>query len=553
MRSNKLSEEAIDHRNALLYPMGIKEEDTTRPYVAIINAWNEINPGHYHFKNIIDELKKVIYDAGGLPLEVPITGICDGICSNTPGDRYTLPSRDLVSMEIESMVEGNQMDGMIMLGSCDKIVPGMLMAAGRLNIPSLIFTGGYADTGNYNGDMVTLTHTKQAFAAYKAGNMSEKDYKGVVKNACPTTGTCPFMGTANTMCAFSEVVGLSLSGNATVRANSDEWHKLGTLAGNKIVEMIKNDIKPSDIITRENFVNSIKYVMAIGGSTNSLMHIPAVAKQMDYELTVDEFDKYSDIIPLISTIYPSHPKYTMPDFDEAGGVGAVLKELSKKKLINVETNSVSGILEDILKNVENKNEDVIRSVDNPISSDGGLAVLRGNLASDSAIVKFSAVPEKAWAFKGRAKVYDSEMEGWSALLRDEIVKGDVVIIRYEGPKGSPGMPHLETFMAAVLGKGLGSDVALITDGRFSGATGGLAIGHVVPEAYEGGTIALVENGDEISIDIRKRSLILHVDESILEKRKENFRPIEKDCFGYLKLYKKMTSSASKGASIFYEL
>lgn len=550
MRTQSFSEEAIDHRNALLYAMGVKEEDTTRPYIAIVNAWNEINPGHYHFKNVIDEIKKAIYDAGGLPIEIPITGICDGICSNTLGDRYTLPSRDLVSAEIESMVEGNQMDGMIMLGSCDKVVPGMLMAACRLDLPAVLFSGGYMLPGNHKGKMITLTHTKQAFAAYKAGIMSKEDYKDVVKNACPTTGACPFMGTANTMCAFAEVLGFSISGNASVQANSEYWHKIAEKAGKKIVELVKEDWKPSKNITKENFINCIKYVMAVGGSTNSLMHIPAVAKQMGIEIPVDVFDKYSKKIPLISTIYPSHKTYTMREFDQAGGLLAVMKELERAGLIHADVNTINGTYKEVLKEVENKNPDVIHPVDDPINEEGGLAVLRGNLASDSAIIKFSAVNEDALLFKGPARVYDSEQEGWEALLKDEITAGDVVVIRYEGPKGSPGMPHLETFMAAVCGKKLDSNIALVTDGRFSGATRGLAIGHVVPEAYEGGNIALIQNGDEIFIDIKNRVLKLNVDEEELQKRREKFKPMEKESKGYLNLYKRLTTSASKGATIF---
>ena len=550
MRTQDFSEEAIDHRNALLFAMGLKEEDTTKPYVGIVNSWNELNPGHFHFKSVIEDIKSAIRKAGGLPLEIPVTGICDGICSNTPGDRYTLPSRDLVSAEVESMVEGNQLDGMILLASCDKVVPGMVMAVNRLNLPSVMFTGGYMQPGNYKGKMITLTHTKQSYAAYKGGLISKEDYKGVVRNACPTTGACPFMGTANTMCAMAEVLGLSLPGNASVAANSEEWKQMARDSGELIVALIKNNWKPREHITMESYMNFIKYVMATGGSTNTVLHLPAVAKQAGFQITYDDFDRISREIPLLSTIYPSHDVYTMVDFDRAGGVRAVLKELAAAGKLCLDAGTVTGTLRERLEGIENRDTDVIRPVSNPISPEGGIAVLQGNMASRGAVVKFSAVKEKAYRLSGPAKVFDSEMEGWQALLRDEIVAGDIVVIRYEGPKGSPGMPHLETFLAAVCGKNLDENVALITDGRFSGANRGLGIGYVSPEAYEGGALALIQNGDIIEIDIPARSMNVKVSDEELAKRKANWKPIEKPATGWLALYKKMTSASDEGATIF---
>lgn len=550
MRSQSFTEEAIDHRNALLFAMGVKEQDTTKPQIAIVNSWNELNPGHFHFKAVIDEIKQSVIDAGGLPIELPVTGICDGICSNTPGDRYTLPSRDLVSAEVESQVEGNQLDGMILLASCDKVVPGMLMAINRLNIPSIMFTGGYMQPGSYKGELVTLTHTKEGYAAYKGNLISREDYKGIVRNACPTTGACPFMGTANTMCAFAEILGFSLPGNASVAANSKRWHQMARETGRKIVSMVQSDWKPLEHITRENYINVIKYVMAIGGSTNSVLHIPAVARQAGIDISIDMFDKLSDVIPLISTIYPSHPQYTMKDFDRAGGLLAVLKELAKAGLINTKTDSINGRLADLLVSVENLDEDVIHPVAKPIAEKGGIAVLRGNIATNGAVVKFSAVKEKAFVFRGPAKVYDSEIEGWTALLNDDIVAGDVVVIRYEGPKGSPGMPHLETFLAAVCGKKLEEDIALITDGRFSGANRGLGIGYVSPEAYDGGNLAIIRNGDMIAVDIPNRKMNVEISDGEIAERFKSWKPVEKPSSGWLSLYKKMTSSSDKGATIF---
>ncbi len=550
MRTQKFSEEAIDHRNALLFAMGVKEEDTKKPYVGIINAWNELNPGHYHFKTVVEDIKEAIRQAGGLPLEIPVTGICDGICSNTPGDRYTLPSRDLVSAEVESMVEGNQLDGMILLASCDKVVPGMVMAINRLNIPSVVFTGGYMQPGSYKGKMITLTHTKQGYASYRAGLLSREDYKGIVRNACPTTGACPFMGTANTMCAMAEVLGLSLPGNASVAANSEEWKQLARESGKVIVELIEKDWRPKDNIPFEAYMNVIRYVMATGGSTNTVLHLPAVAKQAGFTIGYEDFDKISKEIPVLSTIYPSHDTYTMADFDRAGGVRAVLQELAKAGKLDLTANTITGPLKERVDSGENRDTDVIRPVTNPISPEGGIAVLKGNMASRGAVVKYSAVKEKAHKFVGPAKVYNSEDEGWQALLNDEIKAGDVVVIRYEGPKGSPGMPHLETFLAAVCGKNLDEEVALITDGRFSGANRGLGIGYVSPEAYDGGTLALIENGDIIEIDIPARKMDVKVSEEELAKRKVNWKPVEKPSSGWLNLYKRLTSSSDEGATIF---
>lgn len=545
------NEESLDHRNTLLYAMGVSEEDAKRPVIGIINAWNEMNPGHYPFqKDLVEGIKREIYKNGCLALELPVSGVCDGICSNTEGDRYTLPARDLVSSEVETVAEANMLEGMILLASCDKVVPGMIMGALRVNIPVVMFTGGFMAPGEYKGKMITLTHTKQAYAAYIAGDITEADYKGIVKNACPTPGACPFMGTANTMCATTEILGFSPHGNACVRSQTEEWYEMGMTAARKIAELVKKEIRPLDIIKRENFENAIRYVMATGGSTNSILHIPAMAKMAGIEITPEFFDKISREIPVISTIYPNHPTYTMADFSAAGGLAAVLRELAEAGKIDTEAEGMFGTIADKIKDAKNLNNEVIRTVADPIHNQGGLAVLSGNIATESAIVKFSAVEKEAWKFSGPAKVYDSQDEAWNAILRDEIVAGDVVIIRYEGPKGSPGMPHMETFMAAVLGKGLGTEIALVSDGRFSGATGGLAIGHVSPEAYEGGNIALIQNGDIVHIDIEKRSLLVDVSDEEFERRRKEWKRIEKPATGWLRLYRDNTGSAHNGASVF---
>ncbi|WP_313581063.1 dihydroxy-acid dehydratase [Lacrimispora sp.] len=546
------NEESMDHRNTLLYAMGISPEDAARPIIGLVNSWNEMNPGHFPFKDVIAEMKEEIYKAGGLALELPITGVCDGICSNTPGDRYTLPARDLVSSEVETVAELNMLEGMIIMATCDKVVPGMIMGALRVDIPTVMFTGGYMAAGHYKGKMLTLTHTKQAYAAYIAGDMSEEDYKGIVRNACPTPGACPFMGTANTMCAMAEVLGLSPHGNASVRSQTPRWHEMAREAAEKIVEAVKEERRPSDFIEQKSFENVVRYMMATGGSTNSLLHIPALARQVTCDIVPETFDRISREVPVISTIYPNHPTYTMEEFDAAGGLGAVVKELAKAGKIDTAAGGMFGTIGNKAELAENKDMDVIHSVENPIHEQGGLAVLHGNIGTDSAIVKFSAVDPAAWKFSGPAKCYDSQDDAWNAILRDEIVAGDVVIIRYEGPKGSPGMPHMETFMAAVLGKGLGSRLALVSDGRFSGATGGLAIGHVSPEAYEGGNLALIKDGDMIYIDVEARMLTVDVTEAELADRRKCFEPVHKPAKGWLNLYRKNCTSAHRGATVFWE-
>lgn len=547
------NEESLDHRNTLLYAMGISEEDAKRPIIGLLNTWNEMNPGHFPFdKELIAEMKKEIYQAGGLALELPISGICDGICSNTPGDRYTLPARDMVSSEVETVAELNMLEGMVMMATCDKVVPGMLMGALRVNIPTVMMTGGYMAAGHYQGRMLTLTHTKQAYAAYIAGDMSEEDYKGIVRNACPTPGACPFMGTANTMCAMAEILGFSPHGAASCRSQTEKWHELARQAARQIMEAWKQEIRPSDILNKSSFENVVRYMMATGGSTNSVLHIPAIARQIGIDITPETFDEISREVPVISTIYPNHPTNTMEEFEMAGGLGAVVKELEKAGKIDASAKGMFGTIAQKAALAKNQNKEVIHPVSNPIHEQGGLAVLHGNIGTDSAIVKFSAVDPAAWKFSGPAKCYDSQDDAWHAILRDEIVAGDVVIIRYEGPKGSPGMPHMETFMAAVLGKGLGSKIALVSDGRFSGATGGLAIGHVSPEAYEGGNLALIRNNDIIHINIEERKLEVDVSEEEFERRKKEFLPIVKPAKGWLGLYRRQCTSAHRGATVYWE-
>ena len=546
--------ESLDHRNALLYAMGISEEDAQRPIIGLVNTWNEMNPGHFPFdKELMREMKEEIYAAGGLALELPISGVCDGICSNTAGDRYTLPARDLVSSEVETVAELNCLEGMIMMATCDKVVPGMIMGALRVNIPTVVFTGGYMAAGHTrDGKMITLTHGKQAYAAHVAGMISEEEYEDVIRHSCPTPGACPFMGTALTMCGMAEMLGLSPHGNASVRSQSEKWHEMARDAAKTIMEAWERNIRPRDFITKETFENVIRYMMATGGSTNSLMHVPAAARQMDIDITPETFDLISREVPVLSIIYPNHPSYTMEEFDAAGGLPAVVKELIDGGRLNPQTPGLFGCLAEKAACIIDVDHSVIRPVSDPIHEQGGLAVLNGNLGTDSAVVKFSEVSPDVWKFSGPARCYDSQDDAWEAILKDEIKPGDVVVIRYEGPKGSPGMPHMETFMAAVLGKKMGTKIALVSDGRFSGATGGLAIGHVSPEAYEGGPIALIRNGDRISIDIEARSLFLHVSEEELAERKKTWKRVSKPATGWLQLYRRHCTSAHRGATVFWD-
>ena len=548
------NEESLDHRNALLYAEGMREEQVKRPVIGIVNTWNEMNPGSFPFdKEVVREIKEEIWKCGGVGLEIPVSGICDGMCSNTPGDRYTLPARDLGSSEVEMVAEVNGLEGMVMMGTCDKVVPGLVMAAIRVDIPSVILTGGYMAKGKCEGhEMLTLTHTKQAYAAYVEGSITKEEYKRVVRTACPTPGACPFMGTAQTMSAMAEILGFAPHGNASTRSQSPAWHELARQCGRQIMACWKARKKPSDFLTKASFENVIAYMMATGGSTNSCLHIPAIARQCGLDIDLETFDRISRQVPTISTIYPNHPTYTMEEFDAAGGILTVLRELAAAGKIDTAADGMFGTIADKIAPAAAADGEIIHSCASPIHEQGGLAVLHGNIGTDSAIVKFSAVDPEVWKFDGPAHVFESQDDAWQAMLHDEIHAGEVVVIRYEGPKGSPGMPHMETFMAAVLGKGMGTKIALVSDGRFSGATGGLAIGHVSPEAYEGGNLALVQDGDMIHIDVESRKLAIDVTEEEFARRRASWKPVVKPAGGWLAMFRKNCTSAHRGATIYWD-
>jgi dihydroxy-acid dehydratase len=546
----EFNEQSNEERKALMYAMGITPEEATRPVIGIINSWNEMNPGHYHFKEVIAEIKDAVYQKGGLALELPTTGVCDGMCSNTSGDRYTLPSRDLVAAEVQTVADVNLLDGMVLLASCDKVVPGMLLGAMLVNIPTVMLTGGFMQPGIVDGEIITLGSTKKIFSAYKSGAISRKKYETLLKNSCPTPGACPFMGTANTMCAMAEILGYSPHGNASVAAQSAEWHGMASECGSKIMDMYRDGIKAQDILCRESFLNTIRYCMATGGSTNSMLHIPAIAKAAGYVIEPDDFERISEETPVISTIYPNKKDISMKEFSLAGGLPAVVKELASGGKFYTPAKGMFGSIAEKASLGENKDSSIIHPVSDPILEKGGLAILHGNIGTLSAIVKFSAVDSANWTFSGPARIFESQEEGYNACLNDEIKKGEVIIVRYEGPRGSPGMPHLSSFMGVVIGKGFGSDVALITDGRFSGSTSGLAIGHVSPEAYEGGNIALLKEGDIIDIDIVSRTMNARVSDKEFEDRRKNWKPVEKPSTGWLKFFKEHTRSTHYGAGIY---
>lgn len=544
------NEQSDEERKALLYGMGVDDDMAARPIIGIINSWNEMNPGHFHLNEVIPEIKKAVEEAGGLPRVLSAQGICDGMCTNTTGDRYTLPARDLIAAEIQTLGELNRLDGMIMIGSCDKVVPGMILGAVMVDIPTVMLTGGYMQPGYVNGDLVTIGAAKKMYSGYKSGAISEETYQEVLHSCCPGPGACPFMGTANTMCAMAELLGLSPHGNASVAARSEEWHKMARECGTRIMEFVKDDRKPSDILSQASFDNVVRYCMATGGSTNSMLHVPTIAKQAGFHLEPSDFDRISREIPLISTIYPNRKDICMLEFDKAGGLPAVVRELASAGKFDTE---VQGMFESIAEKAErakNRDEGIIHPVGRPIAEEGGLAVLNGNIGTSSAIVKFSALSREVLRFTGKARIFESDASAYKAVMEDQVKMGEVLVVRYEGPRGAPGMPHLSALMGVIIGKGLESGVALITDGRFSGSTSGLAIGHVSPEAYEGGNIALLQDGDIIDIDVEARSMNARVSAEEFERRKQAWKPIEKPSSGWLKVWKKLVCNAHEGASIY---
>ena len=535
------------HRS-LFNALGMTEEEMRKPLVGIVSSYNEIVPGHMNLDKIVDAVKLGVAMAGGTPVVFPAIAVCDGIAMGHIGMKYSLVTRDLIADSTECMALAHQFDALVMVPNCDKNVPGLLMAAARINVPTVFVSGGPMLAGHVKGHKTSLSSMFEAVGAYAAGNMSEEDVKEFENKACPTCGSCSGMYTANSMNCLTEVLGMGLRGNGTIPAVYSERIKLAKHAGMKVMEMYEKNIRPRDIMTKEAFMNALTMDMALGCSTNSMLHLPAIAHEAGVELNVDIANEISARTPNLCHLAPAGPTY-IEDLNEAGGIYAVMKEISKKGLLNLDCMTVTGrTVGENIKDCVNRNPEVIRPVENPYSQTGGIAILKGNLAPDSAVVKRSAVAPEMLKHEGPARVFGCEEDAIDAIKSGRIVAGDVVVIRYEGPKGGPGMREMLNPTSAIAGMGLGSTVALITDGRFSGASRGASIGHASPEAAVGGPIALVEEGDIISIDIDNHELNVLVSDQEMEARKAKWQPrTPQVTTGYLARYASLVTSADRGA------
>ncbi len=535
------------HRS-LFNALGMTEEEMERPLVGIVSTYNEIVPGHMNIDKIVEAVKTGVSMAGGTPVVFPAIAVCDGIAMGHVGMKYSLVTRDLVCDSTECMAIAHAFDALVMVPNCDKNVPGLLMAAARINVPTIFVSGGPMLVGHVKGQKRSLSSMFEAVGAYTAGTIDDEELTEYEQKVCPTCGSCSGMYTANSMNCLTEAIGLGLPGNGTIPAVYSERIKLAKHAGMKIMELIEKDIRPRDILTEKAFTNALVVDMALGCSTNTMLHLPAIAHEAGVHIDVDIANEISSRTPNLCHLAPAGPTY-MEDLNEAGGVYAVMKELTKRDLLYTDLITVTGkTVGENIAGAVNKNPEVIRPVEHPYSETGGLAILRGNLAPDSAVVKRSAVAPEMLKHEGPARVFDCEEDAIAAILGGKIVAGDVVVIRYEGPKGGPGMREMLNPTSAIAGMGLGSSVALITDGRFSGASRGASIGHVCPEAAVGGPIALVEEGDIISIDIDSCRVDLKVSEEEMEARRAKWQPREPEVTtGYLGRYAKLVTSAAEGA------
>lgn len=550
MRSNSIKKgiERAPHRS-LLKALGISDTDIDKPFIGIVNSFNEIIPGHIHLNNIARAVKEGVYAAGGVPFEFNVIGICDGLAMGHEGMKYSLPSRELIADSIEVMVQAHQFDGLVFIPNCDKIIPGMLIAAARLNLPSVFISGGPMLTGRTNLKDTDLITVFEAVGKAARGEISEEDLRELENTACPGCGSCSGMFTANSMNCLTEAIGLALPGNGTIPAPYAERIRLARETGKLAVKLSLEGTRVSDIISQESIENALAVDMALGCSTNTVLHLMAFVHELELDFPLERVNEVSDRTPNLCRISPAGPHH-MFDLYEAGGIAAVMKELSGKDLIYLDARTVEGTIRERLNAAKNKNPQVIRPVNNPYSEKGGLTILFGNLAPEGAVVKSAAVDPQLFRRKLRARVFDSEEEAIRAILGQRIKAGEAVIIRYEGPKGGPGMREMLQPTSAICGLGLDRETALITDGRFSGGTRGAAIGHVSPEAAEGGPIALVRDGDEILIDIYDKKLELLVSDEELERRRSEWKPPVKLLKNsYLSLYSQLVSSASKGAVI----
>lgn len=535
------------HRS-LFNALGITEEELSKPLVGIVCSYNEIVPGHMNLDKIANAVKMGVAMAGGTPIMFPAIAICDGIAMGHIGMKYSLVTRDLIADSTEAMALAHQFDALVMIPNCDKNVPGLLMAAARVNVPTVFVSGGPMLAGRVKGCKTSLSSMFEAVGAHAAGNMTLEDVQDFENHACPTCGSCSGMYTANSMNCLTEVLGMGLKGNGTIPAVYSERIKLAKHAGMAVMELVKKDIRPRDIMTKEAILNALTVDMALGCSTNSMLHLPAIAHEIGFDFDIAMANEISEKTPNLCHLAPAGPTY-MEDLNEAGGVYAVMNQLAEIGLLNTDCMTVTGkTLGENIKGCVNRNPEVIRPLDNPYSKTGGLAVLKGNLAPDGSVVKRSAVVDEMMVHEGPARVFECEEDAIAAIKGGKIVAGDVVVIRYEGPKGGPGMREMLNPTSAIAGMGLGSSVALITDGRFSGASRGASIGHVSPEAAVGGPIALVEEGDIIKINIPEMKLDIDVPDEVMEERRKNWTPREpKVTTGYLARYASMVTSGNRGA------
>lgn len=535
------------HRS-LFNALGYTKEELNKPLIGIVSSYNEIVPGHMNLDKIVDAVKLGVAMAGGTPIVFPAIAVCDGIAMGHTGMKYSLVTRDLIADSTEAMALAHQFDALVMVPNCDKNVPGLLMAAARVNIPTIFVSGGPMLAGKMNGKRTCLSDMFEAVGAFNAGKISAEEVVQYENKACPSCGSCSGMYTANSMNCLTETLGMGLKGNGTIPAVYSERIRLAKHAGMKIMELLEMDLKPRDIMTKEAFLNALTVDMALGCSTNSMLHLPAIAHEAGIELNLDIANEISAKTPNLCHLAPAGSTF-MEDLDDAGGVFAVMNELSKKGLLNLDILTCTGLtVGENIKDCKNTNPEIIRHVENPYSQTGGIAVLKGNLAPDTCVVKRSAVSPEMMVHEGPARVFDCEEDAIKAINEGQIAPGDVVVIRYEGPKGGPGMREMLNPTSAIIGRGLGESVALITDGRFSGATRGAAIGHVSPEAAVGGNIALIEEGDIIKIDINANKIDFVVSDEELKKRKENWKPRQpKITTGYLARYAAMVTSGNRGA------
>ena len=548
MRSDsaKSGIEKAPHRS-LLKALGLSDKEIEKPFIGIVNSFNELVPGHIGLKDIVEAAKKGVLMEGGTPLEFPAIAVCDGISMNHEGMRYSLASREVIADSIEIMTKAHALDGLVMIPNCDKTVPAMLMAAARINIPTIIISGGPMLSGTKDGKKIDLITVFEGVGAVKSGRMTEEELTELENTACPGCGSCSGMFTANSMNCLSEAIGLALPGNGTIPTVFADRRRLAKEAGARIMDLVEKDIKPRDILTIDAFENALTSDMALGCSSNTVLHLAAIASEAEIPMDLDKINEVSKRTPNLCRLSPAGP-YDMQDLNEAGGVPAVIHELSKKGLIHLDAMTVTGkTVGENIKDKEKKGEFVIADIDKPYSDTGGIAVLRGSLAPDGAIVKRSGVSENMLKNTGKAKVFECEEKAVAAILAGKISEGDVVVIRNEGPKGGPGMREMLTPTSSLAGMGLDKSVALVTDGRFSGGTRGAAIGHASPEAADGGPIAYVKDGDTIEIDILEGKLDLIVDEKEMEERKKTMKLEKKELCGYLAKYSKLVSSASEGA------